>query len=108
MKEKKSSNPANLQFFSRSTIEQIQIEITRVSQLYKSDQIDSIKAKKMLHQASQDIKIFSRLGSAMIRQERKKIDFIRKVKKSMDQELPDDPELEDVSFEEMEVKKITS
>ena len=79
MKNKKDK----LQFFSESLTERIQIEVNRVSQLYKADRIGGIRGHEMLHQATRDInKVFWQV-STMIGKEHQKIDYLHKVKRSM-------------------------
>ncbi|MBA7554654.1 hypothetical protein ES705_47283 [subsurface metagenome] len=58
----------------------MQIEISRISQLYKTDQVTNHTAHKMLNQISRDI-------AELISQEHKKINFLRKVKRSMKTEI---------------------
>ena len=99
------SDKAKLAFFSESVMERMKIEINRVSQFYKSDRITLIQTREMLQLARKDLRIVHR----MIRKERKKVDFLRKVKKSMDQKIQEGeycPDTEEVSFEDMKIKKI--
>ena len=87
MSNKKDST--NLQFFNESVLERMQIEINRVTQLYKADRIGGIRGHEMLHSASEDInKLFWQV-SAMIGQEHNKIDYLHKVKKAMQHPLED-------------------
>ena len=87
MSNKKDST--NLQFFSESIKERMQIEINRVTQLYKADRIGGIRGHEMLHQATKDINNLFWQVSAMIGQEHQKIDYLHKVKKAMQNPLED-------------------
>ncbi|MBA7532670.1 hypothetical protein ES705_24900 [subsurface metagenome] len=79
MNNQKDNN--KLYFFIESVEKRIQIEINRVSQLYKKDRISNQMAHEILHQGSRDI-------SEMISREHEKINFMYQVKKSMSQKLP--------------------
>ncbi|MBA7522693.1 hypothetical protein ES705_14813 [subsurface metagenome] len=81
----KKQDSTELQFFPEFVIEQMWLEINRVSHLYKSDQISYQKANEKLHRASFDVW----RASAMIIKERDKIEYLRKVKLSMDHKLQD-------------------
>ena len=55
MKENKSGNPANLQFFSGSTIERMEIEINNVLALLQLERISYQQAHLKLHDARKDM-----------------------------------------------------
>jgi len=65
----------------------MEIEVNRVSQLYKADRIGGIRGHEMLHTATKDLNSIFWQVSAMISQEHHKIDFLHKVKRSMGLDL---------------------
>ena len=79
----------------------MQVEINRVTHLYKANRISGTKGHEMLHLASKDINTLFWQVSTMISQEHGKINFLHKVKKSIEE----DPESE-VNFSDMEVRKV--
>jgi len=85
MNQKKDST--KLKFFNESVLQRMEIEVNRVSQLYKADRIGGIRGHEMLHTATKDLNSIFWQVSAMISQEHHKIDFLHKVKRSMGLDL---------------------
>lgn len=99
----KKQDVTKLAFFSESTLQRMQIEINRVSQLYRADRIGGIRGHEMLHQATRDINSIFWQVSAMIGQEHNKIDSLHMARKFM---KTDYLNYEDVKLKDMEVKKV--
>ena len=51
----KKQDSTKLQFFSESVIQRMEVEINRISQLYKAKRIDGIRGHEQLHAATKDI-----------------------------------------------------
>jgi hypothetical protein len=76
-----------LSFFSEHIEQQLKFEINSIGHLYKSDKISYLRAQEKLRQASKDIKRLFWEGREMISKEHKKINFLFKVKNSMNEDM---------------------
>lgn len=81
----KKQDVTKLAFFSESTLQRMQIEINRVSQLYRAERI---RGHEMLHAARKDAEAIYWHACRVIASEHAKIDFLHKVKRSMEVPQP--------------------